>query len=215
MMNRIYYKIDFSSIKSYDEIHTIIAKGLMLPDFYGANLDALFDCLTDMLSQKSIIEIYGLENLAEWNNYDKKLIDVFLSAKHALGSNYSNNLSVFLINNNGIRKTLKDTLDTYSCKIDFSKVQCERDIHNVISKALGFSEYRNGDFDALWECLLHSLYTRITKIEILGIWHLEIFGKYIEQIIGIFKKAKYAYNGSFADRFYVTVVEKNGNKTEL
>ena len=214
-MNKIYYKIDFLDIKSFDEIHRAIANGLMLTDHYGANLDNLFDCLTDMLSQKSVIKIYGLENLANWNNYDKKIIDTFISAKHALGSRYADNLSVQIINDKGEMEILSNTLDTYCCKVDFSKVNCKSDIHNLLSKALGFTEHNVENFDELWEYLLQSLYTRITKIEIFGIEKVKNYENYYEQLIDMFAKAKHAYNGRFINRFYVTVVNKDGSKVEI
>ena len=45
------------------EIHFIIQKALDFPDYYGENLDALWDCLTDMVGRKIHIEIIGLDVL--------------------------------------------------------------------------------------------------------------------------------------------------------
>lgn len=38
--------LDGSEIKSKQQFHTLIKLKLDLPDFYGENLDALWDCLT-------------------------------------------------------------------------------------------------------------------------------------------------------------------------
>ena len=42
------YRIDFSCIDTAQTFHRILAKELSLPDWYGENLDALFDCLTEL-----------------------------------------------------------------------------------------------------------------------------------------------------------------------
>ena len=38
---------DGLEIRSVEEVHVPFAQALDLPDYYGRNLDALFDCLTD------------------------------------------------------------------------------------------------------------------------------------------------------------------------
>jgi len=45
--DRILVMLDGSSITSMAQIHTILAKALHLPQYYGKNLDALYDVLTD------------------------------------------------------------------------------------------------------------------------------------------------------------------------
>lgn len=42
------YTIDFSLISTAKELHSALAKELNLPDWYGHNLDALYDCLTEL-----------------------------------------------------------------------------------------------------------------------------------------------------------------------
>lgn len=39
--------LDGSQIQSIEEVHDLFAQTLDLPEWYGRNLDALFDCLTD------------------------------------------------------------------------------------------------------------------------------------------------------------------------
>jgi ribonuclease inhibitor len=41
--------IDGRYISSYKELHELLKKKLEFPDFYGANLDALWDCITGMI----------------------------------------------------------------------------------------------------------------------------------------------------------------------
>lgn len=40
--------IDCISVSSRADLHQIFAEALSFPDYYGKNLDALYDCLTGM-----------------------------------------------------------------------------------------------------------------------------------------------------------------------
>ncbi len=42
------YNIDLSGVYNPDNLHEVIAKVLPLPDYYGGNLDALYDVLTEI-----------------------------------------------------------------------------------------------------------------------------------------------------------------------
>lgn len=55
------YIIDFTEVNYFVQFHYAIMEGLDFPDYYGCNWDALWDCLTDMVGRKNIIEIYGFE----------------------------------------------------------------------------------------------------------------------------------------------------------
>ncbi len=45
-MEKVFY-IDLRSIATKEELHELLAKELPLPDYYGRNLDALYDILTE------------------------------------------------------------------------------------------------------------------------------------------------------------------------
>lgn len=51
--------IDCREIRSEAEFHEIIAAKLHLPAYYGANLDALYDCLTSV-SRKTTLNLIGV-----------------------------------------------------------------------------------------------------------------------------------------------------------
>ena len=40
-------RIDGAEILSRDDLHDALSRQLSLPEYYGRNLDALYDCLTD------------------------------------------------------------------------------------------------------------------------------------------------------------------------
>lgn len=46
--------INGSTIASMRAFHTLLAKELDFPAWYGGNLDALFDCLTDLHADTSV-----------------------------------------------------------------------------------------------------------------------------------------------------------------
>jgi len=46
--------LDGLELKSLNEVHDRFAQALDLPDYYGRNLDALFDCLTERGEELSV-----------------------------------------------------------------------------------------------------------------------------------------------------------------
>lgn len=40
--------IDLSEVQTKEALHAALKEGLSFPDYYGGNLDALHDCLTDV-----------------------------------------------------------------------------------------------------------------------------------------------------------------------
>ncbi len=51
----MYALIDGAVIRSRDELHETLACQLLLPAYYGRNLDALYDCLTDIRESCEIV----------------------------------------------------------------------------------------------------------------------------------------------------------------
>ena len=103
MLDTYRYKVDFKEVKYYAEIHEVLKRDLDLPDYYGGNTDALWDCLTEMLGEPSHIEITGFEDVqrkykSEWDS----IVRIFKKAKHAYNDKYSNSFIVRLVHNNGI-----------------------------------------------------------------------------------------------------------------
>ncbi len=76
------YKINLSGAKSVYDIHEKIQDGLNFPDYYGKNLDALWDCLTDMDAPVEIY-IYGTETFGEKMNefFTENIVKTFDDVK--------------------------------------------------------------------------------------------------------------------------------------
>ena len=53
---KVVFEIDLEQIYSADELQDLLEEVLPLPDYYGRNLDALYDVLTD--GRKEIWEIH-------------------------------------------------------------------------------------------------------------------------------------------------------------
>ncbi len=58
--------------------HTYLAEALSLPDYYGRNLDALYDCLGDLGPTEITLERFEL--LREAGGYAEMILNVILEA---------------------------------------------------------------------------------------------------------------------------------------
>lgn len=67
------YVLDAACMQERKETHEYLKKVLNLPDYYGENLDALYDCITDM--DRPTIEIHNLNTGTE-NGYVKKVLRI-------------------------------------------------------------------------------------------------------------------------------------------
>jgi len=53
------FTLDGAAVDSRETLHTLLAAGLGLPVWYGKNLDALHDCLTDIREPVELTVING------------------------------------------------------------------------------------------------------------------------------------------------------------
>ena len=65
----MYAVIDGAEIMTRDELHDALARQLALPDWYGRNLDALFDCLTDLHEPTDVVVRHSDELFAHLGVY--------------------------------------------------------------------------------------------------------------------------------------------------
>ena len=72
-MNNITLKLNKFSEKN--EIHNYLKKKMICPDYFGGNLDALYDCLTDISADTAIDIRYDVEN-----DLQKAVLEVFSNA---------------------------------------------------------------------------------------------------------------------------------------
>lgn len=68
--------IDGNEIETRDMLHDTLSEALNFPEWYGRNLDALYDCLTDM-GEEIRIRFWNLDALERHlGSYAKALVKV-------------------------------------------------------------------------------------------------------------------------------------------
>jgi len=102
-MNFKKYTVDFSGVKHYLEMHKVIKDSLGFPDYYGANWDAFWDCLTDMYGEKIHIEIKGSDIINERFGKDvlDKMIEILKRFKY-FSKAFENDIKIEIIKNSKI-----------------------------------------------------------------------------------------------------------------
>lgn len=65
--------LDGAVLASKEALHQTLAQALAFPDWYGGNLDALFDCLTD-LSEEVSITLLNWDGLGDYGQRVKKVL---------------------------------------------------------------------------------------------------------------------------------------------
>ncbi len=66
------YRIDCSRLTDREAAHDHLAQALELPAYYGRNLDALYDCLTEL--GPCVIELAGAQALRQAGGYGARLL---------------------------------------------------------------------------------------------------------------------------------------------
>jgi ribonuclease inhibitor len=72
--------LEFGQPQSVEELHRYLAGALDFPDYYGSNLDALFDSLTD-ICRDTCIAIHLPEHTAIDSDYLELVCRVFTDAE--------------------------------------------------------------------------------------------------------------------------------------
>lgn len=72
--------IDGEQIESRDELHDTLAQQLHLPSWYGRNLDALYDCMTDIREDTVLRVIHGDALFAHLGVYSDVLCSLLCDA---------------------------------------------------------------------------------------------------------------------------------------
>ena len=70
---------DCSGIRDPEEFHDALVEALVLPNWYGTNLDALYDCLTSITEETHVI----LRNFAQLGAQYSGFQEVFQDAREA------------------------------------------------------------------------------------------------------------------------------------
>lgn len=73
-----YITLDFTGYRYLGEIHKELKEKFKFPDYYGENLDALWDCMRCYCDYDLYVYIKGLSSLPkEFEDYMRKILEVF------------------------------------------------------------------------------------------------------------------------------------------
>ena len=73
--------MDFTGVEYIGQVHLILTEALDFPEWYGKNLDALWDLLTGYI-EPCIINIKGLREVSkELTQYMQKVVNILLEAE--------------------------------------------------------------------------------------------------------------------------------------
>ena len=72
------YTVNCEDLLFPDQAHPYLAQVLELPDYYGKNLDALYDCLTE--KGPCTIVLAGAEVLRQWGGFGARVLSVIEQA---------------------------------------------------------------------------------------------------------------------------------------
>ena len=73
--------LDGEKIRSRDDLHKQMAAVLDFPEWYGGNLDALYDCLTDLMEEVNIHILHMSALKTTLGEYAERLLSVLKDAE--------------------------------------------------------------------------------------------------------------------------------------
>ena len=82
----IIFILDGMKMTDRQSAHQYIARIMRFPDYYGNNLDALYDCLGEYGSECSVIIFNSQQMLDSLQDYGKLLLETFRDAAAEPGS---------------------------------------------------------------------------------------------------------------------------------
>lgn len=82
-MNKFLYVLDGNKMKSKDEIHPYLKQRFNFPDYYGHNLDGLYDLLSTFNDEDAVLNIVVIQVgqlLAAQPEYGNQLLQTLLDS---------------------------------------------------------------------------------------------------------------------------------------
>lgn len=78
-----YYFVDFKDVKCDADVYNTVKEGLKYRDYYGENLDFLWDQLTDIVNYNAVIVLNNFDRLEKRDAEEDDLIfQTFVSLKY-------------------------------------------------------------------------------------------------------------------------------------
>ena len=101
------YTVDFKDLKDYMDLHLRIKENMEFPQYYGCNLDALWDCLTDLICFDHItIRFVNFQAVEQKYPEDAvKIVDELHDLKHVYNDEYYDLCDIF-VERNGVTQEI-------------------------------------------------------------------------------------------------------------
>ncbi|WP_136604257.1 barstar family protein [Paenibacillus dokdonensis] len=81
--------LDGGKVDNRDQLHAVLKEALQLPDYYGNNLDALWDCLTGWVEMPLMIRwLHYQESEEKLGEYSQLLLQLFRDAEEEIEGFY-------------------------------------------------------------------------------------------------------------------------------
>ena len=89
--------IDLANVETKDSVHVVLKSSMNLPEYYGGNLDALYDILTSSYIKKRVeFTIIGTDKVPDnLKSYIQGVLSVFKDAQDKM--NHKSDSSLMLI----------------------------------------------------------------------------------------------------------------------
>lgn len=99
------YIVNFNGVHQYEEIHRALKEGLDFPNYYGENLDALWDCLTETVGNNVRIVLKNYQDVEKANEeYANQILEVFKDSKVFADKLYSG--TIIIVERNGVESEI-------------------------------------------------------------------------------------------------------------
>ncbi len=72
--------LDIKEFKGKKKAHSYLKKALQFPEYYGKNLDALYDCLGEIGEETVIVIPRAIQDKGYLGEYGKTMLQVFRDA---------------------------------------------------------------------------------------------------------------------------------------
>ena len=73
--------IDLAKVDTIEKLHARLKRSLHLPDYYGANLDALYDVLTEGGEERTLVFRNAADFWHRFPDFTPRLVQMLLNAR--------------------------------------------------------------------------------------------------------------------------------------